>query len=52
MRSALDIPGGVLESLRSGGAEGVVDTADSLTVDALRQVSTPQYARPAPGGRP
>jgi uncharacterized protein YlxW (UPF0749 family) len=52
MRSALDIPGGVLETLRSGGANGVVDTADTLTVDALRQVSTPQYARPAPARSP
>jgi uncharacterized protein YlxW (UPF0749 family) len=52
MRSALDIPGGVLETLRSGGADGVVDTADTLSVDALRQVSAPQYARPAPARSP
>jgi uncharacterized protein YlxW (UPF0749 family) len=52
MKSALDIPGGVLETLRSGGAEGVVETADTLTVTALRDVETPQYARPAPARSP
>jgi len=52
MKSALDIPGGVLETLRSGGAEGVVDTGTSLTVSALRQVKAPQYARPAPARSP
>jgi uncharacterized protein YlxW (UPF0749 family) len=52
MKSALDIPGGVLEILRSGGAEGAVETADTLTVDALREIETPQYARPAPARSP
>ena len=52
MKSALDIPGGVLETLRSGGAEGVVDPGDALTVSALRQVKAPQYARPAPARSP
>ena len=52
MQSALDIPGGVLETLRSGGAEGVVDAGTSLTVSALRQVKAPQYARPAPARSP
>ena len=52
MRSALGIPGGVLETLRSGGAEGVVDPRTSLTVSALRQVKAPQYARPAPARSP
>jgi uncharacterized protein YlxW (UPF0749 family) len=52
MKSALDIPGGVLETLRSGGAEGVVDPGEALTVSALRQVEAPQYARPAPARSP
>jgi uncharacterized protein YlxW (UPF0749 family) len=52
MRSALGIPGGVLETLRSGGAEGSVDAADTLTVTALRQVKAPQYAQPAPARSP
>ena len=52
MRSALGIPGGVLETLRSGGAEGTVDAADTLTVTALRQVKAPQYAQPAPARSP
>jgi uncharacterized protein YlxW (UPF0749 family) len=52
MRSALDIPGGVLETLRSGGAEGTVEVSDALTVTALRQVKPPQYAQPAPARSP
>jgi uncharacterized protein YlxW (UPF0749 family) len=52
MRSALGIPGGVLETLRSGGAEGTVDAADTVTVTALRQVKAPQYAQPAPARSP
>jgi hypothetical protein len=52
MRSALDIPGGVLETLRSGGAEGRVEPADSLAVTALHQVKSPQYAQPAPARTP
>jgi uncharacterized protein YlxW (UPF0749 family) len=52
MRSALGIPGGVLETLRSGGAEGTVDSLDTVTVTALRQVKAPQYAQPAPARSP
>jgi uncharacterized protein YlxW (UPF0749 family) len=52
MRSALDIPGGVLETLRSGGAEGTVEPGTALTVTALRQVKPPEYARPAPARSP
>jgi uncharacterized protein YlxW (UPF0749 family) len=52
MRSALDIPGGVLETLRSGGAEGTVEPGTELTVTALRQVKPPEYARPAPARSP
>lgn len=52
MASALDIPGGVLEIIRSSGARGSVTTSDSLTVSALRQVKAPQYAQPAPARSP
>lgn len=48
LASALDIPGGVLEVLRRDGARGEVTQLDRVVIDALRPLSTPQYARPAP----
>lgn len=49
LTSALDIPGGVLESLRRVGASGAVTAKPSVAVDAvLPAPRTPQYARPAP----
>ena len=50
LSTALDIPGGVRETLRSAGADLEVRTAaggDGVQVDALHAVSAPQYARPA-----
>ena len=48
LASALDIPGGVLDTLRQAGAEGRVQVRDALTVAALRPVRAPQYSQPAP----
>lgn len=49
LATALEIPGGVLESLaQRRGASGHVAQSQQLTVDALRQLQPPQYARPAP----
>jgi uncharacterized protein YlxW (UPF0749 family) len=48
LSSALNIPGGVLEGLRRLGSTATVERDGQLTVDALRVVATPQYARPAP----
>ncbi|WP_432492238.1 DUF881 domain-containing protein [Kineococcus gypseus] len=48
--TALDIPGGVRESLRQLGAELRVSTAEEVRVTALHAVSSPQYARPASPG--
>jgi uncharacterized protein YlxW (UPF0749 family) len=50
MASALDIPGGVLETLRQSGARGTVRSADDLTITATRKVTRPRYAVPNPGG--
>jgi uncharacterized protein YlxW (UPF0749 family) len=50
--AALEIPGGVLESLRSKGADGAVHPEQTLRITALRQVSAPQYARPASPAAP
>jgi uncharacterized protein YlxW (UPF0749 family) len=48
MAAALDIPGGVLETLRQSGAAGTVRRIDQLTVSATRPVTTPRYAVPDP----
>jgi uncharacterized protein YlxW (UPF0749 family) len=48
LASALDIPGGIMESLGSRGSKARVQQRDSVTIDALRRLSTPEYARPAP----
>jgi uncharacterized protein YlxW (UPF0749 family) len=50
MAAALDIPGGVLETLRRGGATGTVQRAGGLTVPATRPAATPRYATPGPAG--
>ena len=47
LAAALRIPGGVVESLRNLGGDGVVDERTASQVTALRPASTPQYARPA-----
>ncbi|HET9654355.1 MAG TPA: DUF881 domain-containing protein [Kineosporiaceae bacterium] len=52
LSSAMNIPGGVLETLRQQGATGHVTLQTTLTVSALRVVSAPQYARPAASASP
>lgn len=47
MAAALDIPGGVLETLSGEGAHGTVTQRDKVSVDALRPLPSPEYARPA-----
>lgn len=48
LAAAMGIPGGVLETLRSKNAAGTVDQHPSVTISALRALSSPQYARPSP----
>ncbi|WP_432573102.1 DUF881 domain-containing protein [Kineococcus sp. SYSU DK005] len=50
LSTALDIPGGVRESLRQLGAQLSVSTPERVEVTALHAVSSPQYARPASPG--
>lgn len=52
LASALNIPGGVLDTLQQNGATGTVTPRDDVAVTALRQVSAPEYARPAPARSP
>jgi uncharacterized protein YlxW (UPF0749 family) len=48
----LQIPGGVLDVLHGKGAQGKVSQPPTVTVDALRSPTPPQYARPAPAPTP
>lgn len=48
LASAMEIPGGVTESVRTAKGEAIVETEDEVTVSALQTVSEPQYARPVP----
>jgi uncharacterized protein YlxW (UPF0749 family) len=48
MASAMDIPGGVNESVRRLGAVSTVDQQDEVSITALHTLEEPQYARPVP----
>ncbi len=47
MSSALDIPGGVLRTVRQREGIASAEEIDEVVVDALRVPSEPEYARPA-----
>ena len=48
LSAALGIPGGVVETVEQRGASAEVRESETVLVDALRPLETPQYARPAP----
>lgn len=48
LAGALAIPGGVEDVVRQQGGSTVVTRSDSVQVRALRALTTPRYARPAP----
>jgi len=48
MASAMDIPGGVTESVRRDGATSTVRQSDQVDVTALHSLGEPRYARPVP----
>ena len=50
LASALGIPGGVIDTVEQRGGTATVEQRDLVTVDALRPLTEPQYARPAPSG--
>jgi uncharacterized protein YlxW (UPF0749 family) len=50
--TALDIPGGVLRTVRQREGTASVEELDQVVVDALRVPSEPEYARPADPGTP
>lgn len=49
LATALNIPGGVVASVRNAGAEALVTQRDQLVISALRPLTAPRYASPAPG---
>jgi len=48
LATALEIPGGVADTVRTAGGRILVTEESSVLVSALQPPSTPQYARPAP----
>lgn len=52
LATAMDIPGGVSESVRSLGGTTTVTPQSQVTVTALHSVSAPEYAQPVPTPTP
>ena len=52
MASAMEIPGGVSESVRGDGALPTVRQSDDVAITALHSLSEPRYARPVPAPSP
>jgi uncharacterized protein YlxW (UPF0749 family) len=50
METAMNIPGGVVPRFTSRGATVDIKQSDTVVVDALRPLDTPQYASPDTGG--
>lgn len=46
MQTALEIPGGVVASVKSGGGSVTMEQRNSVDVTALREATSLQYARP------
>jgi uncharacterized protein YlxW (UPF0749 family) len=46
MRTALEIPGGVVASVKSGGGSVTMEQHATVEVTAVRRASSLQYARP------
>jgi uncharacterized protein YlxW (UPF0749 family) len=46
--TALNIPGGVAAATRAAGGDLVVDEREVVTITAIRSLTTPKYASPAP----
>jgi uncharacterized protein YlxW (UPF0749 family) len=48
LTSALNIPGGIVETMRRQGATATVEQRDFVQIDALQAPRTPRYAQPVP----
>ncbi len=47
LATALNIPGGVVDTVRQAGGRAAIDQQQRLVIRALRSLSTPHYAQPA-----
>lgn len=47
LETALNIPGGVVNTVNRAGGEAGIDQQDTVRITALRPVDDPEYARPA-----
>ncbi len=47
LATALEIPGGVADTVRTAGGRITVTRQATVLVSALQPLTTPQYARPA-----
>ncbi len=52
LASAMNIPGGVVNTVSRAGAEATVDQLDIASITALHTPGTPRYAQPAPETTP
>lgn len=48
LASALNIPGGIVETLRRVNATAAIEQVDTVRIDALQSSRTPRYAQPVP----
>ena len=48
LASAMNIPGGIVDSMTRLGATATVNQMNSVTIDALHTPKTPRYAQPVP----
>ena len=46
LATAMEIPGGVADTLRTAGAEITIDQRETLIIDATVPLTTPEYAEP------
>ncbi len=48
LASAMNIPGGIVDSMKRLGASASVDQSSTVTIDALHTPKAPRYAQPVP----
>lgn len=48
LETALNIPGGVVNTVSRAGGEARIEQRDEVTITALRVIEEPEYAQPAP----
>ncbi|MEZ5116761.1 MAG: DUF881 domain-containing protein [Candidatus Nanopelagicales bacterium] len=48
LAKAMEIPGGVADTVRAAGGSILIETRDRVAIDAVQPLPTPEYASPAP----